>query len=434
MRDRLQMVPLGELAEINPPVTVPGTPDAQVSFIPMTDVSDDGEWVNRQSRPLRSVRSGYTRFVEGDVLFAKITPCMENGKGAHATGLLGGIGFGSTEFHVLRARESADPRFIFHWTQAEALRHAAEASMTGSAGQRRVPARFLSTFAIPKLSIDEQRGIAEVLDTADQAIRKTEALIAKLKQMKQGLLHDLLTCGLDDNGELRDPVAHPEQFMESELGQIPLEWKVCALAQLSLNKGDYGSGAAAIEYDSSLPRYVRITDIAEDGVLNPATRASITWNDALSFMLREHDLLFARSGATVGKTYLYDPLDGDCAHAGYVIKFSLDPTVCLPKFVAYWTLSATYWRQVLTSMRQGAQPNINAREFAAFAVPCPPLQEQRRIVHAFAAHSERIIAEERYLAKLRLLKKGLMQDLLAGRVRVSLPEAEPESELVEATA
>jgi type I restriction enzyme S subunit len=100
----------------------------------MADVSESGQWTNHQVRRLSEIRNGYTPFQEGDLLFAKITACMENGKGAHAVGLANGIGFGATEFHVLRAKPDADARFIYHWLQSAPLRRKAEAMMTSSAG------------------------------------------------------------------------------------------------------------------------------------------------------------------------------------------------------------------------------------------------------------------------------------------------------------
>ena len=104
--DRLEYVPLSDIAEINPRKDVRLSGESTpVSFIPMGDVSESGVWENQQTHPLGEVDSGYTSFKEGDVLFAKITPCMESGKGCHARNLVNGHGFGSTEFHVLRAIE-----------------------------------------------------------------------------------------------------------------------------------------------------------------------------------------------------------------------------------------------------------------------------------------------------------------------------------------
>src|SRR5438105_12475542 len=112
----MRTAPIAELAIVNPPVPTPHLePDTLVSFIPMADVSEEGQWINHRSRRYKAVGPGYTPFLEGDVLFAKITPCMENGKGCHAVGLTSGVGFGTTEFHVLRAKPGTCPRFLYHW-------------------------------------------------------------------------------------------------------------------------------------------------------------------------------------------------------------------------------------------------------------------------------------------------------------------------------
>jgi type I restriction enzyme, S subunit len=97
MDDSLEIIPVSGLADINSPVSVARLdPSSPVSFIPMADVTETGRWIGNQVRALHEVKGGYTAFQEGDVLFAKITPCMENGKGCHATGLVNGVGFGTT--------------------------------------------------------------------------------------------------------------------------------------------------------------------------------------------------------------------------------------------------------------------------------------------------------------------------------------------------
>ena len=99
--DDIDYVVLSDISEVNPPTDLHGLDDnAIVSFIPMADVSESGEWINQQARPFKDVKNGYTCFQEDDILFAKITPCMENGKGAHAANLLNSIGFGTTEFAI----------------------------------------------------------------------------------------------------------------------------------------------------------------------------------------------------------------------------------------------------------------------------------------------------------------------------------------------
>ena len=190
----LPQVSLVAIAEINPPRSALGLHrDDPVSFIPMSDVSERARWVNQQSRPLREVVRGYTYFEENDVLIAKITPCAENGKGCLARGLVNGIGFGSTEFHVLRAKENADAAFIYQLSTYKAFRDQAAAQMTGSAGQQRVPESFLTNYRVASFSKEEQTRIAVVLQTADDNLTGEEDNLAKLNRLKAGLMQDLLS-------------------------------------------------------------------------------------------------------------------------------------------------------------------------------------------------------------------------------------------------
>jgi type I restriction enzyme, S subunit len=150
-----------------------------VSFVPMAQVDDfSGTMDASNARPLGEVRKGYTYFAEGDVVFAKITPCMENGKSAIARGLINNIGFGSTEFHVLRPGRLATAKWIHLFIRQSAFREEARKNMHGAAGQQRVPTDFLREAEIPLPPLDEQRRIAariEELTSRAEGARKTAA-------------------------------------------------------------------------------------------------------------------------------------------------------------------------------------------------------------------------------------------------------------------
>ena len=183
-----------EVAYVNPPTPFTElSPFSSISFVPMQDVDEEGNWVNRQTKPLINCGSGYTPFTEGDVLFAKITPCMENGKGCHAINLMNGFAMGSTEFHVLRPKPNASARFVFHWSLTKSMRIKALAYMTGSAGQQRVEAGFFNYFLIPIPPANEQGLIAKVIEGADRQIEASRNELKKLKTLKSGLQDDLLT-------------------------------------------------------------------------------------------------------------------------------------------------------------------------------------------------------------------------------------------------
>ena len=145
-----------------------------VTFLPMAAVADNLRGVlARDERPYRDVAKGYTYFEEEDILFSKITPCLQNGKHALATGLAGGFGFGTTEFHVVRASKGMESRYLFRVvTQAGVIEQCSK-SFTGTAGQQRVQPESLNSLRILVPPLAEQDAIAELLKSADDAIKRT---------------------------------------------------------------------------------------------------------------------------------------------------------------------------------------------------------------------------------------------------------------------
>ena len=157
---------LSQLAEVNPRF---GRDDLgeerDVSFVPMKRVEELSGHVDlSETRPLSEVRKGYTYFEDGDVIFAKITPCMENGKTAVVRDLENGVGFGSTEFHVIRHSEETTQEWIFHYLIQEGFRRDAKRAMTGSAGQKRVPTGYMEDVEIPLPPLPEQRRIVAKIE------------------------------------------------------------------------------------------------------------------------------------------------------------------------------------------------------------------------------------------------------------------------------
>ena len=185
------MIALGSVCQVNPKKGQDKrvTSGLEISFVPMPAVSESGEIDPSEVRVYDAVKTGFTYFAENDVLFAKITPCMENGKGAVAKGLHNGIGFGSTEFHVLRPEHGkTDPYWIYTLTAFPEFRSDAASNMTGSAGQRRVPASFLEQYrvCVPPIQLQEEFA-AFVKQTDKLKLAVTEAL-AELETLKKSLM------------------------------------------------------------------------------------------------------------------------------------------------------------------------------------------------------------------------------------------------------
>ena len=185
------LVPLGSSCNINPKKSLDSrlVSGAMVSFVPMPAVTEQGEIDATAIKEYDEVKTGFTYFAENDVLFAKITPCMENGKGAVAKGLNNGIGFGSTEFHVLRPISGkTDPYWIYTLTAFSQFRMDAASNMTGSAGQRRVPASFLENYrvSLPPIALQEQ--FAAFVEQTDKSKLAVQKGLQELEILKKSLM------------------------------------------------------------------------------------------------------------------------------------------------------------------------------------------------------------------------------------------------------
>lgn len=183
--------PLSELIEINPSLGMRLDDEIEVSFIAMADVSEVGQITNKLTKQYKNVKNGFTSFRNGDIIFAKITPCMENGKGALVSDLRNEIGFGSTEFHVLRPKSPDDAEFIFHLSMHPQFRNAAKRFMRGSAGQQRVPSDFLRDFRISLGDAAWRKKIGATLTQLTQQIEHISMMQFKVSSITKELLKAL---------------------------------------------------------------------------------------------------------------------------------------------------------------------------------------------------------------------------------------------------
>jgi len=198
-----------DIAELNPTLRKKLPAEELVSFVPMASLSAESASVETtQDRPYAEVAKGFTPFLDGDVLVAKITPCFENGKIAQAR-LPRSYGFGSTEFHVVRARSGiAESRYLHHYLRLEEVRANGQRRMTGSGGQRRVPASFLSDLAVPVPPLVEQSRIAAILDQAETLRTQRRTALALLDSLTQSLFLDMFG----------DPVVNPKGWDAMQFG------------------------------------------------------------------------------------------------------------------------------------------------------------------------------------------------------------------------
>jgi len=191
------------VASINPAIRseILEAPTAAVSFLPMVDIGADGSLNLEKTRSVQDVKNGYSYFENGDVVFAKVTPCFENGKGALMHDLVGGVGFGTTELTVLRSSNGYKATFLNYLVQSNRFRCFGAGAMTGAGGLKRVPDEFTRNFTTSWPSLDEQQAIATHLDREttriDTLIQKTQHSIDLLKERRAALITAAVTGQID---------------------------------------------------------------------------------------------------------------------------------------------------------------------------------------------------------------------------------------------
>ena len=265
--------------------------------------------------------------------------------------------------------------------------------------------------------LDEQRRIVEILDTIDSTIAHTSSLIAKLKQMKAGLLHDLLTRGLDENGELRDAIGHPEQFQDSPLGQIPKDWNVRLVGEVfDLQLGKMLSKASKIGH-SPFPYLANRNVQWDEVVLSDLEWMDFNDNEREKFSLLPGDLLVCEGGES-GRTALWKGEMENCYFQKAIHRLRPKDSQVLPDYMLRFMRRAFEHGFLTSFTSQTSITHLTREKFALLPLPLPKVEEQKAIVNVLDSLDTSIRTEEAYREKLKLQKKGLMHDLLTGKVRV----------------
>ena len=191
-----------------------------------------------------------------------------------------------------------------------------------------------------------------------------------------------------------------------------MNFSVSTLGELSLGDGKYGIAASAVDYDAELPAYLRITDINDDGTLNWNDRKSVDDPAAYKYMLRDGDIVFARTGNSTGRNYYYDSRDGEFAFAGFLIRFSLDDKKVNPRYVKYYAQSKAYWDWVASFNTGSTRGNINAKTYAQMPIPLPDRPTQDSIVTLCDSISNKI--------RLNTTLNGYLLELATARFESAL--------------
>ena len=376
---------LGNIAEINP--SKGKITSKVVTFLAMSDISEQGGVINENILPIDSIKPGLTPFRKGDVIIAKITPCFENGKGALLDKITKDDGFGSTEFHVIRCQQ--DNKFVYYHTQSYAFRKRLESQMTGSAGQKRVPADSVAAYKIAVPPLAEQRKIAEVLGVWDEAIEKQARLIEKLALRKRALMQRLLSAKLRLPGFSEPWKTHKLQELFTERN----ETNRTDLPLLSIT-GDRG---VILQTESEK----RDTSNDDKSKYKRIAKGDIGYNTMRMWQGRS-----ALSGLEGIVSPAYTIVVPNTDVDGYYMSVLFKQ----PRLIYdFWTHSQGLVGDTL---------NCKYRDFGQVHICCPPLAEQKAITEVLTAADREIELAKEKLEPLRRQKRGLMQQLLTGKKRV----------------
>jgi type I restriction enzyme S subunit len=318
---------------------------------------------------------------------------------------------------VVPKSQETDPRWLY-WI-LKFYSNQLTASVQGS-GQPNLNKNLIDNLRVPYSPFLEQQKIAETLDKTDLYITHTENLITKYQRIKTGLMQDLLTRGIDGNGQLRDPKTH--KFKPSSLGKIPDQWSVKLLSSLAeVNSGVTLGRQIAGPETVELP-YLRVANV-QDGYLDLSEVKTVrVYKEEVSrFLLEPGDVLMNEGGDydKLGRGTVWRGQISPCLHQNHVFRVRCNQDLLLPDFLAFISASSYGKKFFMLNSKQSTNlASINSTQLKSFPVPCPDISEQLKIIDVFTEITSLIQSELNNQMKLEVTKNGLMQDLLTGKVPV----------------
>ena len=379
---------IGSICEVNPrlPRGHGIADDRIVSFVPMAAVDEIcGTIRDSQTRPFVEVKKGYTHFRSGDVLFAKITPCMENGKAAIASDLVSGLGFGSTEFHVLRAKDEVLPEWLFYFVRRPTFRNEAKRNFTGTAGQQRVPATFLSSAAIPVPLLPEQRRIVDLLSRAEGIVRLRREAEKKAAELIPALFLDMFG----------DPVTNPKGWPVAPISNIcdkcstidPRKTPEVGFSYIDI---------AAIDNDKGIIAHSK----ALLGADSPSRARQV---------VKAGDVIFSTVRPNLrGSAMVPDDLDGQICSTGFCV---LRPKTAITSAFVYSLVRSSWFVAEMMKKVRGAQyPAVTDKDLFGHSIPTPPMEIQQQ----FSARFDEIVAIKSQQGVATAKAQATFDALLAG--------------------
>jgi type I restriction enzyme, S subunit len=386
-------VALDSICSINPPPSIKTSADTTVTYLPMEHIAEGGGQLQVATRRRDAIPNGLTPFQEGDVLIAKITPCFENMKGWLAQGLSSGVGFGSTELHVVRAGPKVLPRILYAHSLSPRFRRLGARFMTGSAGQQRVSADFLRAYRIWLPSLATQHRIADIDQRLEGALRSTDALIAAKREQKRGLMQQLLT------GKVRFP-----GFTEP--------WRTVRLGDVAHEVSERNKGQLA-EQD--------VCGVIKGAGLMPM-RERVMGDDLTRYLVVDpHSFAYNPMRLNIGSIAFNTSHRRVLVSPDYVV-FATRSAQLRPEYLNHVRASWLWERFVQRAGSGSVRTRIYFDDVAQLKLPIPTPTEQDRINAVLQNHNAELRLLNQQREALAAQRRGLMERLLSGDI--ALPSSD----------
>ncbi|MHC5596662.1 MAG: restriction endonuclease subunit S [Nostoc sp.] len=423
-----QKIRLKRIANLNPSkkevVSLPG--DTKVTFLPMEVVSESWEVDYSQIRPLEEVCNGYTYFRNGDILLAKITPCFENGKGALVNNCINGVGFGSTEFHVIRSPDSDTTRFLSYVVRSHRFKVEGEGMMTGTAGQKRVSDDYVKNFEV-FLPPKKLRGaIASFLDrktvAIDTLITKKQRLIQLLEEKRTALINQAVTKGLNPNVPMKDSRI-------PWIGYIPEHWKAIQIRRYIRRIEQGWSPVAEDRIAQGNEWAVLKLNSVSKGEFHPNEYKVLSEDTEPDkrFEVKHGDLLLSRANTPqlVGEVcYVRNP-PRRLMLCDLLYRLDINERLLNKRFCTYYLFSKSGKAQISADARGTSQSmvKISQGHIKTWIIPLPPsLEEQESIANYLDGQlayikniTHRIIQQ---IEKLQEYRQSLITAAVTGKIDI----------------
>ena len=479
---------MDDVVRINPPKIKPDLEDrTPLVFVPMRRVAEDFGGIDVSGRrPFSSIKRGYTQFRPGDVLFAKITPCMENGKIAIVPEIRPLLGYGSTEFFVMRPRTDDIGRWIAYSVARSSFRQLARENMQGAVGQRRVPKVWLEDASVPLAPLPEQYRIVAKIESLfaklDEGVAALKRVEANLERYRASVLKAAVEGRLTEHWRSENP---PEETGEELLGRIlaerrkrweaeqlakfaakgrkpPRNWRTkykepvapdtsglpelpegwcwATVDQVSAVTGGLTKNPARSRLPIRYP-YLRVANVYADELrLDDVRTIGVSESELDRVLLRSGDLLVVEGNGSAGQIGRVAQWQGDlepCCHQNHLIKVRCASSACRSRWMLLWLLSPRGRRTVLAvaSSTSGLH-TLSLSKVRALPVPLVPMREQARAVDLAASLSDAArVAQEQIeaetLVRAAALRQSILKRAFEGRLVPQDPADEPASVLLE---